>query len=159
MMTGLSIIDQRQRPSKVDSVDCAEDESIIKLDNETLRRQLKEQQYVIDEQTRLMEMSLNSNYYIPGPADEMEVLDDAFEITTADLAGRHEELERRAKQLETERRSFTEAAVKLGFERMALEVPWKAANRTSRTNGDSLSSKNKGYKKVNQNMRSQCQRR
>jgi hypothetical protein len=89
-------------------------------DIEILKRRLSEQQIVIAQQTRLLEMSVNSDYYVPDYGDV--VVDDAFEITSSELEARMSVLDGREKELVGARRAFTEAAIRLGFERVALQV-------------------------------------
>jgi hypothetical protein len=116
MLTGLTIIDQRHTtlPSPPVTVPTPN------LDIQTLKRQLSEQQTIISEQSRLLEMSLNSDYYIPSRNDE--IVDDAFEITSSELDKRESLLGERERGFAGARRAFTEAAVKLGFERVSLQV-------------------------------------
>lgn len=67
-------------------------------------------------------MSLDSDYYIPSQGDA--VVDDAYEVTSNELEKREIALGERERVFAGSRRAFTEAAVKLGFERVALQVFW-----------------------------------
>lgn len=87
---------------------------------ETLTRQLAEQQNIITQQTRLLELSLNSDYYIPPSSDTPP--DDAFEVTSEAIAERAAAVYESERQLSLSRKAFTDAAVRLGFARVELDV-------------------------------------
>ncbi|KAJ3225260.1 spindle assembly checkpoint kinase [Clydaea vesicula] len=96
-----------------------EDLSNLQKENAIYLKQLEEQQINISELTRLLEMSLNSDYYIPEENAEEDT--SQFEVTTLELKEEKINLMKLSQKLELDRKRFTEAAIKLGLERNILE--------------------------------------
>ncbi|TPX30729.1 hypothetical protein SmJEL517_g05777 [Synchytrium microbalum] len=84
---------------------------------DVLKKQLGVCQQIIDEQNRLLNLSL-------APENGMDDNDPEYrflESTQDDVNKQMEEIRRQREQLESERRRFTDAAVKLGVERVNLQ--------------------------------------
>ncbi|TPX44005.1 hypothetical protein SeLEV6574_g04769 [Synchytrium endobioticum] len=94
----------------------------VKVDSrelDYLKRQLGECQHIIEEQNRLLNLSL-----APDDVNHNSDSNPAYkllETTQQDVDSQMEELRRQREQLDLERRRFTDAAVKLGVERVTLE--------------------------------------
>lgn len=117
ILTGIDIVSEK--PAQTQQVN-DQHELVLSLrhDVETLKVQVKDQQEIIKEQLRLLEMSMDSDYYVPCE----EIHDDGFEVTSIELKKQYDELQKRSANLDEQRQRFTEAAIKLGFERAAFEV-------------------------------------
>ncbi|KAI8911933.1 Afadin and alpha-actinin-binding-domain-containing protein [Powellomyces hirtus] len=81
-----------------------------------LDRQNNECRQIIEEQNRLLEMSMND----PAHRGEEASTGAAWDTSMMDLQEQKQELEDKCQTLELERQRFTEAAIKLGVERAAL---------------------------------------
>ncbi|KAI9597471.1 Afadin and alpha-actinin-binding-domain-containing protein [Syncephalis fuscata] len=88
------------------------------IELEALRRQLDEYSYVIKEQEKLMDLALSPDMV----GDQYSVAGDSTinEITETEMGQRYQELKRQQDELNAERETFTDAAVKLGLEREQL---------------------------------------
>lgn len=87
-------------------------------ENKTLKTQLNEQFDVINQQNRLLEMSMNADFYI---VDQVDESDTVFEKTSVELKQMALNVSNREQKLKKDRMLFTEAAIKLGFERKMLD--------------------------------------
>ncbi|KND04005.1 uncharacterized protein SPPG_01453 [Spizellomyces punctatus DAOM BR117] len=83
---------------------------------EAIEKECDEYRRIIAEQNRLLELSLNEQ-----DAKSNEGLSAHLETSLMDLQEQRDELEQKCQQLEEERGKFTEAAIKLGIERAALQ--------------------------------------
>ncbi|EGF79167.1 hypothetical protein BATDEDRAFT_35354 [Batrachochytrium dendrobatidis JAM81] len=88
----------------------------MKSQVDCLTKQNNEQTQVIQEQTRLLEMALNQDFSA-SPPDE----NDSFATGMEDSEHQRTELQEQWSQLENERRKFTDAAIRMGLERAALQ--------------------------------------
>ncbi|TPX67890.1 hypothetical protein SpCBS45565_g03517 [Spizellomyces sp. 'palustris'] len=83
---------------------------------DAIEKECDEYRRIIAEQNRLLEFSLNEQ-----DAKSNEGLSAHLETSLMDLQEQKDELEQKCQQLEEERGKFTEAAIKLGIERAALQ--------------------------------------
>jgi hypothetical protein len=91
---------------------------------------IDEQLDIIKEQSRLLEMSMDTDYFVGGGGDcedddenihRLEA-EQEFEQTTLEIKAQWDAVNNRNQALNEERRKFTESAVRLGVERLNFEV-------------------------------------
>ncbi|KAI8818978.1 Afadin and alpha-actinin-binding-domain-containing protein [Fimicolochytrium jonesii] len=83
---------------------------------EALEKNIEEYRAVIEEQGRLLEISMNGQFNKGDDAGGA-----GYDTSMVDLQEQRNEIEEARKQLDAERKRFTDAAIKLGMERAALQ--------------------------------------
>ncbi|KAJ3154502.1 Afadin- and alpha-actinin-binding protein [Geranomyces michiganensis] len=103
-------------------------EAVVELEQRiaVLHNQNDEYQRIIEEQNRILESSLNGTAAAPRTAGHAAISEEVpagpgWDSSIMDLAEQKAELAEKLRQLEIDRKNFTDAALRLGVERAALK--------------------------------------